>query len=452
MPRNFHFFLPYQKRWIEDSSRIKIMEKSRQIGISWASAYGAVRQALQHPRTNLWISSRDEIQAKLFLNDCKTFANLLDTAYTELNTKIFPKKQAVSTYALRFSNRSFVHSMSSNPDAQAGKRGTRILDEFALHPNPEQLYTIAYPGITWGGQLEIVSTHRGSNNFFNQLIQEARHNGNPKNISLHRVTLVDALEQGFLKRLKQKLPPDDVRQTMDEDAYINFIRSSCASEEVFLQEYMCLPGDENQTFLRYESIRNCLYECKEAWQKTPKSEAFLGVDIAREHDLSVFWLLEKVEDVFYTRRFICLQKSCFDEQEAVLNEFVSASHCPLHVCIDQTGIGRQFVERAQGKFGKDCIRGVTFTPHLKENLAYTLKNAFDRQKIRIPNDPALVTDLRSIRLVIGSGTHTRFEAKHTDNGHADRFWAIALALYAATQKPSFHFGAELLSSNRRHAL
>ena len=33
------FFLPYQAAWIKDRSRLKLYEKSRQIGISWASAY-----------------------------------------------------------------------------------------------------------------------------------------------------------------------------------------------------------------------------------------------------------------------------------------------------------------------------------------------------------------------------------------------------------------------------
>ena len=91
------------------------------------------------------------------------------------------------------------------------KRGDRVLDEFALHPDPSKLYTIAYPGITWGGSLEIFSTHRGTANYFNQLILEARHKGNPKKFSLHRVTLQDALDQGFLFKLQQKLPADDER-------------------------------------------------------------------------------------------------------------------------------------------------------------------------------------------------------------------------------------------------
>ena len=34
-------FLPFQEKWIKDDSRLKMMEKSRQIGISWSTAYKA---------------------------------------------------------------------------------------------------------------------------------------------------------------------------------------------------------------------------------------------------------------------------------------------------------------------------------------------------------------------------------------------------------------------------
>ena len=124
-----------------------------------------------------------------------------------------------TAYTLRFSNGLRIHSMSSNADAQAGKRGDRVLDEFALHPDPRKLYQIAYPGITWGGCLEIFSSHRGSTNYFNELLREITERGNPKKFSLHRVTLEDALDQGFLYKLQCKLPPDDARVQMDEGDY-----------------------------------------------------------------------------------------------------------------------------------------------------------------------------------------------------------------------------------------
>ena len=192
------FFLPYQIKWIHDDSRIKIMEKSRQIGLSWATAYRALRNAIRFPRTHYWICSRDLQQAQLFLNDCKGFAHIFNQT---LHHEILPEK-IQGRNILTLNNGSTLTILSSNMNAQAGKRGSRILDEFALHEDPEGLYNVAYPGITWGGQLEIISTHRGAHNFFNRLIEEARTHKNEKKISIHRVTLTDALEQGFLKKLK----------------------------------------------------------------------------------------------------------------------------------------------------------------------------------------------------------------------------------------------------------
>lgn len=40
---------------------------------------------------------------------------------------------------LRLNNGSTLTMLSSNINAQAGKRGSRILDEFALHEDPEEL-------------------------------------------------------------------------------------------------------------------------------------------------------------------------------------------------------------------------------------------------------------------------------------------------------------------------
>ena len=85
IPATEALLLPYQRRWVLDPSRIKIMEKSRQIGISWASAYALVRRKSQRgARYDAWVSSRDEIQARLFLDDCKHFAGILHTAVKDL--------------------------------------------------------------------------------------------------------------------------------------------------------------------------------------------------------------------------------------------------------------------------------------------------------------------------------------------------------------------------------
>ena len=434
------FFLPYQERWIRDTSRLKIIEKSRQVGISIATAYRLVRQhATAGNKYDSWISSRDELQAQLFIDDCKKFAQIFRSAFSEFGVKILQDKARGNSLRLEFSNGTAIHSLSSNADAQAGKRGMRVLDEFALHMDPKKLYALAYPGITWGGQLEIISTHRGSFNFFNKLIQDVRENGNPKNFSYHRVTLEDALEQGFLKKLQTKLSADDPRVEMSDSEYYDFIKKSCPDEESFLQEYMCVPADDRSVFLQGDLVADCEYAANENWQvekqglKAIKNECYLGVDIGRDNDLTVFWLLEKQENLLLTITITCLQDVPFSEQERQLYDLLSMKSV-VRVCIDQTGIGRQFVERACERFGRYKIEGITFTNTVKEQLAYGLRGAFEEKILKIPADDKIRSDLRSIKRETTFSGNIRFAADRSKTGHADRFWALALAIYAANSK------------------
>ena len=437
IPATEALLLPYQRRWVLDPSRIKIMEKSRQIGISWASAYALVRRKSQRgARYDAWVSSRDEIQARLFLEDCKTFARVLDIVAEDLSCRLL-EDNASSSYVLRFSSGVKINSMSSSPDAQAGKRGDRLLDEFALHKDPRKLYAIAYPGITWGGQLEMVSTHRGSHNFFNEIITEIREKGNPKKISLHRVTLEDALNDGFLYRLQQKLAPDDERQAMDESDYFNFIRSGCADEESFLQEYMCVPADDAAAFLTYDQIAACEYDRNPAnlsdWSDlsdlSESKALYVGVDVGRNHDLTVIWVNSFEGERHLCKRLICLKNLKFSAQEEILYSFLALPNM-RRCCIDASGLGMQLAERAADKFGSYRVEGVKFSGPVKEELAYPFRAAFEDLNIRIPNDPKLRSDLRAIKKETTAAGNIRFSADRGENGHSDRFWAGALAIHA----------------------
>jgi phage FluMu gp28-like protein len=281
--------------------------------------------------------------------------------------------------------------------------------------------------------LEIFSTHRGTDNYFNELINEILHGGNPKGFSFHRVTLQDALDQGFLYKLQTKLPPEDRRQQMDEADYFNFIRAGCADEETFQQEYMCVASDDACAFLSYDLIGSC--EASDIASFTDKSELYVGVDVGREHDLTVIWVLEKLGDVFYTQFVEVMNAEPFDSQESALYsvlELPQVKRC----CIDQTGIGRQFTERAQRRFGKYKVEGVTFTSAVKEELAYPVRRAFEEKRVRIPPDEKIRADLRAIKKEMTASGNIRFTADRGANGHSDRFWALALALHAGSRPPS----------------
>lgn len=425
-------FLPYQGRWIADTSRLKLMEKSRQIGLSWSTAYAATeRRARQGARLDEWVSSRDDLQARLFIEDCKHFAQALDAAAVDLGEVVLDPDKKQTALVLQFANGRRIHSLSSNPDGQAGKRGGRILDEFALHPDPRKLWTITYPGITWGGQLEVISTHRGSQNFFNQLVREIREHGNPKKISLHRVTLQDALDQGFLYKLQQALPADAEQQAMDEAEYFDFVKSGAADEESFQQEYMCMAADDGRAFLEYDLIASGEYPSTADWQRTEGGPLYAGVDIGRKKDLTVLWVVELLGDVLYTRHIEAMEKMRKSQQEAILYPWFERCE---RVCIDNTGLGIGWTDDAQDQFGEYRIEGVTFTARVKETLAYPVRSKLEDRKVRIPYDPVIRADLRKVSKETTAAGNIRFNAERDEAGHADRFWALALAIHAASSE------------------
>ncbi|KQC03140.1 MAG: hypothetical protein APR55_07080 [Methanolinea sp. SDB] len=428
-------FLPYQEKWIKDVSRLKMMEKGRQIGISWSTAYPTVeRTARAGAQWDQWVSSRDEIQARLFLEDCKTWARVFQLAAEDLGEMVIDAKRKLTALVLHFASGKRIYSMSSNPDAQAGKRGGRVLDEFALLGDPRQMWSIAYPGLTWGGLLEVISTHRGSRNFFNLLIREVREKGNPKRISLHRVTLEDALNQGFLYKLQAALPEDAEQQAMDEAEYFDFIKAGCADEESFLQEYMCIPGDDDEAFLEYDLIASCEYGSNDSWEmdRPPEENAggryFAGIDIGRKKDLTVLWVLELLGDVLYTRAVITLRKMSKPDQEKILWPWLPRME---RVCIDYTGLGIGWGDDAQEEFGEYKIELVTFSSRVKESLAYPVRGKMEDRKLRIPFSPDIRADLRGVTKQTTDAGNIRFTAERTQDGHADRFWALALAIHAA---------------------
>jgi phage FluMu gp28-like protein len=431
-------FLPYQTKWILDQSRLKAMEKSRQIGISWADSYETVRTiAPADHKYDCWISSRDEGQAALYLQDCVGWAKFLQHGAKDLGEKVYEDEngKAFKSFEMEMMNKRRIHSLSSNPDAQAGKRGRRKLDEFALNPWQRKMYAIAYPGITWGGNLSMISTHRGNLTFFNELIREVKEKGNPKKMSLHTVTLQDALDQGFLYKLQQKLQesaPDDERIQMDEAEYFNMVRRECPDDETFLQEFMCVPADDKTAFLEWDMIGSAEYAVGETW-KTELDDCvgdlYIGVDIGRRHDLTVIWVLEKIMGYYFTRRVIELKNTRFSKQEEILWPLI-AHRKTRRCCIDSTGLGMQLAERAAEKFGKYRVEEITFTPAMKEELAYPVRAVMEERAIKIPLTKEIRSDLRGVKKEHTASGNIRFTADTGPDGHSDRFWALALAIHA----------------------
>ena len=74
------YFYQSQIDWIKDDSPLKLAVKSRQIGFSFANACRLVLQVSDDDaRLDGYISSRDQLQAKLQLDDCRILQCNADT-------------------------------------------------------------------------------------------------------------------------------------------------------------------------------------------------------------------------------------------------------------------------------------------------------------------------------------------------------------------------------------
>ena len=100
--------------------------------------------------------------------------------------------------------------------------------------------------------------------------------------------------------------------------------------------------------------------------------------------------------------------------------------------MDRTGMGEKPVEDAKRRYGDSVVEGVLFSLASKLDIATAMRGRYEDRTIRIPaGDRALRADLHAIRKVVGLTGAPRLLADDDTDGHADRFWAGALACAAA---------------------
>ena len=90
--------------------------------------------------------------------------------------------------------------------------------------------------------------------------------------------------------------------------------------------------------------------------------------------------------------------------------------------------GRRSVD-AQRRYGSR-VHGIHFTNSIKQHLATQGKKAFEDRRLRIPGTQAVRYDLHKLKRVTGATGLARFVADSDANGHADRAWALFMAIEA----------------------
>lgn len=431
-----NFFLPYQKRWLQDESMFKIWQKSRRIGATYIQAYEDVRDCVKKKYfydgepLSVWFSSADISAAKEYILYCKKWAKLFNEVLVDFGEIVVDENKDIKALCIEFKNGARINALSSNGTQFRSKGGKVILDEFAHHENQEDLWTAALPCTTWGFPIRVLSTHNGMGCFFYKLIEDIKKGVFDEESSMHQTSIQLAVDEGLADKIMRK------QLTLEErDKWLEKQHKRCRNEFTWQQEYCCIPIDEATAFLTYELIASCESEDVLRPLSEIEGDMYVGMDPARTSDLSVIWVIEKLGDVKYTRIVKALKNLPFHQQREILYKILA--HKKLRrFCIDSTGIGRQLAEEAQIKFGKSRVELVNFSNATKEKMAYDLLTSFQDKTQRIPADNNIREDLHSVKRVTTVAGNIRFDVDSSEtDGHADRFWSLALANHAVGNKP-----------------
>ncbi len=436
------YFLPTQTRWIKSKARKKAMQKTRRYGGSFANAYAVTEKtSMKGNPFDSWVGSRDLLAARLSINDVKHFSRVLKQACIDRGEVILDDESKLRAFEVEYANGRFSRALSSSPDSFAGKQGWITLDEFALHKNPRQLYSIVQPGLMRGGGLSIISTHRGTANYFNELIKEIKEKGNPKKFELFTIHIEDAVKEGLWLKIQQGLEDagvEDERLGWSDDEFLQSLRDECATDEMWNQEYMCIPCDDSAALLTWEEIlkASCTStEMSALLADVPLSAPrYIGMDIGRRNHPSVIWQWVKYKGLLIEEEVTPLLNMPFAEQERVL--FEKLHRLPIVTArIDATGLGMQIAENAVTAYpGK--VQGVIFNQGIKTEMAVKAKRKFQDLIVRISDDTKKQYELYSLKQKSGSSNQIIIkEDAGLSEKHSDYAWAAFLGLHAVDDEP-----------------
>ena len=397
--------LPYQRRFATDPNRFKIWIAARQVGKSTAVAYEALRQASRQAGTAILLVSASQRQSAELLERVRRWTEALKAG---VDAKVVTRETAQS---ISLANGSRILSLPANPDTIRGFSGHIFLDEFAFHRDSKKIWASVFPIATRGFSLRITSTPNGKLNMFHDIWERGG-----SMWTRHSTSIYQASAEGL-------------------DVDVELLRSASPDPETWAQEYECRFVDEATAFLTYDLIRQAEHPDAGIRNLMERGPFFIGADIGRRRDLTVYWALEAVGDVLWTREVATMSKAPFRAQDEELDRLYNL-YRPVRICMDQGGLGEKSVEDAKDRYGRTRVEGVIFSGAVKQELALTLRRLFEDRRIRIPEDKLIREDLHSIQKSVTAAGNIRFDAARSEQGHADRFWALALAVHAAEDPSS----------------
>lgn len=455
--------LPYQKTWLGDKSPVKVVEKSRRIGLTWAQALDDVLKASTSGRDGmdvLYISFNQDMTRE-YIDTCAEWAKKLQIVAGKVNEDIFRDRdeREIKAFRIDFASGHKILALSSRPSNLRGKQGRVIIDEAAFVEDLPELLKAALALLMWGGQVIVISTHNGADNAFNEIVRDVRARNLP--YSLHRITLDDALAAGLFRRICRVTKREWTKEA--EDAWrADLVRTygDGADEELF-----CIPNRSSGAYLTTAMIEACMNDAPvlawtepaadfvdwplsiaETWTRgwieenlaphlanlPGEQRHFCGVDFGRSGDLSVFWPATEERDLRLVPPFVLELRNCpHRTQQQILFAILDKLPRFSGVSLDARGNGSALAESCRQQYGPALVREVMISESWYRETMPLLKAGIEDKTLILPKDSGIMTDFRSLRVVKGVARVPEARARDkTGNRHGDAAIACAMMLDA----------------------
>lgn len=461
--------LPYQQRWVADASGVKVAEKSRRIGLSWASAAEAALLAAQRTGMDVWYVGYNREMAQEFVRDVAFWARVYQLAAEKEREEVIQDNgRDILTFVVHFKSDHRVTALSSRPTNLRGKQGYVIIDEAAFHQDIKGLLKAAMALRMWGGRVAIVSTHDGVGNPFNDLCLSIKA-GKKKRFSLHTITIDDALADGLFQRICLRLKAEKSPEAVEwsPEAELKW-RQDLFDEygEDADEELMCIPRDSGGAYLSLGLVEACMHqapvarlELSDEWalqplyertqyiaqwcdevlrplldELDPRLQHAFGQDFGRVSDLSFIAPVATEQNLIRRVPFaVELRNVLISAQKQILFYIVDRLPNFTSGALDATGNGLGLAEAAWERYGAARIELVTLNdPWYAANLP-PFKAAFEDRMFSVPRDVDVRDDLRRLEVIGGVPKLPKAKAKGSDGRkrHGDAAIGLVLAHYAA---------------------
>lgn len=425
----------------------RIWRKARGVGATASTMMDAVMVAHRFRALTIPVASITGEQAAVPI----AWANeLCDTTQIP---GFFDRRQDVSSRCVMDNGSSIFVVPGQKPDSLRGYRTVFLVyDEFAFHEYPEKIKVAGDRCVSEGGQINIISTVRGTENEFWRILENAEEFGykefsvpmfDPKVFDVAR-PIPAQISEGLIKPIAPWMDVEMLERDRKSDPI------------AFMQETMCDPQDASVSFMSsalLTKISRPRYMLEQ-----PARVGFgiytCGIDFASESDMSSFIIMEMLPEGWIQRARIPVAKHDTPTQNRLLQS-LHKSYNFKYVTIDMTGSGTGFYHYAREQLRTEVL-GINFaTRHtidpetqylyrkadvhsrkdgkitipIKRAMAVYMKRQAEKGRMIIFDDPDYIKDLHSV-------PYDSLDAPRIKGRHGDEFWGTALALWGYAMQES----------------